>query len=223
MVKLIYNNDQTGHITFDNLPESHALSAAFDTLEKVKSFFEDEKLKGVIIEIRGDQPWSEKIFPGNQFAKLLHLIRFAPVPAIAVIYGKCMGKDLRIALACHFRVSSSGAVFGFTDCGTSEGYEQPLRSFAKKDRGTINRLLTTGKVFSAREALACGLIDAAVQNEPYNAANAFIQAIVSKHSNSSIRLVMRTVHNAIQLTKEQALKEEISIFRDLARHYDPSK
>lgn len=91
------------------------------------------------------------------------LVKF-PKPTIARIRGYCVGGGVAIALTCDIRIASENAKFGVPAAKLGLGYRaagiQALMnvvgpSFAKE-------IFYTGRLFSAQEALAMGLVNRVV-------------------------------------------------------------
>lgn len=83
------------------------------------------------------------------------------IPTIAWIDGSCLDMGLELALACDIRVASSSATFGIRHVRHGkipwDGGTQRLARLV--GRGHAMRLLLTGDVIDAPEALRIGLIE----------------------------------------------------------------
>ncbi len=91
-------------------------------------------------------------------------------PVVAAIRGYCLGGVLDLALACHLRVASSGAIFGHPGAGlgiiTGWGGTQRLaRALGAGSRARALELLATGRSITADEAHAWGLVNRVVAPE----------------------------------------------------------
>jgi enoyl-CoA hydratase/carnithine racemase len=101
-----------------------------------------------------------------EFAKmgqeLMTAIEVLRAPAIAAISGYCMGGGLDLALACHRRIASPGAIFGHRAASlgliTGWGVTQRLTRLIGKAKA-LQMFLAAEKI-SAAEALRIGLVDA---------------------------------------------------------------
>jgi 3-hydroxyacyl-CoA dehydrogenase/enoyl-CoA hydratase/3-hydroxybutyryl-CoA epimerase len=96
------------------------------------------------------------------FEKLAALTK----PTVAMIDGFCLGGGLELALACWYRVAENSA-------HTKLGFPEVMLGIHPGWRGTVllpcligapkaMRLIATGKILSAEEAVKLGVIDAAV-------------------------------------------------------------
>ena len=81
-------------------------------------------------------------------------------PIVAAIRGYCIGGGLDLALACHSRIASRDAVFAHPggSLGIITGWGGTQRLPRLIGRSIALEILTTGRRFSAEEALAVGLI-----------------------------------------------------------------
>ncbi|MBA4757172.1 enoyl-CoA hydratase-related protein [Sphingosinicella sp.] len=85
----------------------------------------------------------------------------APVPTLAIVDGDCVGAGCGVALACDMRIASSRARFGITPAKL--GLVYPLHDIKLLvdlvGAGQARRILYTGELLSADEALVIGLIE----------------------------------------------------------------
>lgn len=85
-------------------------------------------------------------------------------PTIAVVDGPALGGGCELSLACDFRIATSRAVFAQPEL--SLGIMAAAGGNYRLERlvglGLARRILFKGETLQAYEALACGLVDAAV-------------------------------------------------------------
>ena len=91
-------------------------------------------------------------------------IESAPKPVIAAINGLCLGGGNELAMACHFRIAASSARFGQPEIklGLIPGFGGTQRLPRLIKRNEALRLILTGEMISADQALGLGLIDEVV-------------------------------------------------------------
>ncbi len=93
---------------------------------------------------------------------LMNTVEHFPAPVYAAISGYCMGGGLDLALACHRRIASPGAVFGHRGAAlgliTGWGGTQRLPRLVGKAKA-LEMFVAAEKVHS-KDALRYGLIDA---------------------------------------------------------------
>lgn len=119
------------------------------------------------------------------------LTRF-PLPTIAFIDGDCIGGGCGLALACDLRVATTRARFGITPAKL--GLVYPLHDVKLLvdlvGPGQAKRLLFTGSLIDAEEALRIGLVEA-LGEEIATFAEPILGA--SAHSTRSIKAFIRKV------------------------------
>lgn len=85
----------------------------------------------------------------------------SPKPTMAVINGFALGGGCELAMACHLRVASEKAKLGQPEVklGIVPGYGGTQRLPRLVGRGAALKLLLTGDMIDAAEALRIGLVD----------------------------------------------------------------
>lgn len=126
-----------------------------------------------------DPDWRAK----NQAAinRAQHELTRAPIPTVAFVDGDCVGGGCGLALACDIRVATPRARFGITPAKL--GLVYPLHDTKLLvdlvGPGAAKRMLFTGELLSAEEALRIGLIDLIA-----DAPDAVVDAILATSSDS---------------------------------------
>ena len=94
-------------------------------------------------------------------------VRDLPVPVIAAVNGPAVGAGLCLALACDLRYAAAGARFSapFTALGMHPGMATTFLLRETIPLPVARELLYTGRVLSADEAAAVGLVNRVVPNE----------------------------------------------------------
>ena len=116
-----------------------------------------------------------------------------PMPVIAVIEGSCFGAAVALILAADIRVAGDGAQFAATPAKLGLGYpkEDVARLIAQVGKGNAARMLFTGEILDAGDALAMGLVELRWEEaEPL--ARAFADRIAA-NAPGAIRLLKRTL------------------------------
>jgi enoyl-CoA hydratase len=175
---LVETRDRVLYATL-NRPEKHnALSLSL--LADVRSLFEanagDETLLAAVLTGTGDKTFaaggdlrelaalrSEE--EAEQMARdakaALNAIRDFPLPVIAALNGNTFGGAAELAVACDFRVAAAHAKIGFVQgrlaVSTAWGGGPDLLQLLGRARGL--RLMVTGEMVPADEALGLGLFD----------------------------------------------------------------
>ncbi|MFN7529614.1 MAG: enoyl-CoA hydratase/isomerase family protein [Gemmatimonas sp.] len=91
----------------------------------------------------------------------------SPKPTVAAINGFALGGGCELAMACHVRLASDKAKLGQPEVklGIVPGYGGTQRLPRLVGRGAAHRLLLTGDMIDAAEALRRGLVDQVVAPE----------------------------------------------------------
>ena len=92
--------------------------------------------------------------------ELCKAIRDTPFPVIAAINGWCLGAGLEVAAACDLRLAANTAMLGMPEVklGIPSVIEAALLP-SLVGWGRARWILMTGETFSARDALAWGLVE----------------------------------------------------------------
>jgi len=98
--------------------------------------------------------------------ELMNAIDHFPSPVYAAVSGYCMGGGMDLALACHYRIASSHAVFGHRGAalGLITGWGGTQRLPRLIGKGRALELLVAAEKVHACQALRIGLIDAIAQD-----------------------------------------------------------
>lgn len=134
----------------------------------------------------------------NQAAigKVQHDLAQAEKPTIAVIDGDCIGGGCGIALACDMRIAGPAARFGITPAKL--GLVYPLHDTKllvdAVGPSQAKRILFTGQILLAEEALRIGLITLSA-DDPYAEAAALAEtmATVSSHSQKMSKQIVQRI------------------------------
>ena len=129
-------------------------------------------------------------------SKLQHDLAEAPKPTIAIIDGDCIGGGCGIALACDIRIAGPCARFGITPAKL--GLVYPLHDTKllvdAVGPSQAKRLLFSGQIYGAHEALRIGLITVLADN-PHGEALALAEtmAAASSHSQKMSKQIIRRI------------------------------
>jgi enoyl-CoA hydratase/carnithine racemase len=108
--------------------------------------------------------------------RLTNAVVCFPAPVCAAIYGYCMGGGLDLALSCHYRIASPGAVFGHrgTALGLITGWGGTQRLSRLIGKSPALHMFVAAEKIDAQCALQSGLVDH-VAKDPLRAALRFAQ------------------------------------------------
>src|SRR2546425_9517135 len=93
-----------------------------------------------------------------------------PIPVIAALNGDAFGGGAELALACDFRVAAGHARIGFAQItlGLMPAWGASERLAALVGRGRALSMLITGRIMSATQAMALGLVEDVYPSEVFD-------------------------------------------------------
>ena len=224
-----------GHLVFDHPPANTLPDPVFVEPSELASFLEEPALRGVVVRgagrhfcggadieaLRARLQDPEGLGSALTRGKaLLRQLADAPVPVVAAIRGQCLGAGLEIALACHARVASEGAMLGFPEStlGLIPGLGGSVGDGDRVERRVRADLLLTGRLVGADEALALGVVDRVVPGSgTVAAAEAFLARWIDGRPSTLVRALMEALRNARRLPRDEALRRETDLFLRVAR------
>jgi enoyl-CoA hydratase/carnithine racemase len=104
---------------------------------------------------------------GRLMVEALDAIRLCPHPTIAAIRGACMGAGLEVAVCCDLRLAAASAKFGapIQKIGVVMPWPELALFVELIGRAATLEMLLEGRVWSAGEAAAKGLVTRTVPDE----------------------------------------------------------
>ncbi len=138
----------------------------------------------------------------------------SPKPTIAVINGFALGGGCELAMCCHVRIASESAKLGQPEVklGIVPGYGGTQRLPRLVGRGAALRLLLTGDMIPAAEALRLGLVDQVVAPDALlDTATALMKSMLA---NAPLALAgcIEAVDRGLSLTVEEGCRIEADQF-----------
>lgn len=169
---------------------------------------------------QGAQAYDEEI------ERMQAVIRSMPQPVIAEIQGFAIGGGCVLAVVCDFRISSDRGRFGIpvAKFGFMLSVLDTVRLAELVGLGHARRLLMTGNVIDAAEALRIGLVDEVVPHAELKAATAAMAATLAANAPLSIKATKQILegHHAARLKVSDGarLYQELYASRDLKEGLD---
>ena len=101
--------------------------------------------------------------------RLMSAIESLPQTTVAAIHGACAGGGTELVLACDLRFAAEAAKIGLpeTSIGVLPGWGGTVRATQLLGMAVARRLILTGELVSADEALRVGLVDAVFPSERF--------------------------------------------------------
>jgi enoyl-CoA hydratase len=195
--------------------------AALDTLER------DPAVRVVIVTGAGDKAFIagadiaefEGKAPVHQFRVMSEWSVYQaadrfPKPIIAAINGFCLGGGCEFAMACDIRIAADTARLGQPEInlGIIPGGGGTQRLPRLVGLGNAFRLLYSGDLIDAAEALRIGLVDQVVPAaELMTQTRALAERIAAK-SPVALSLMKEAVRASVRSPLEEGLRQEITLF-----------
>jgi enoyl-CoA hydratase len=120
------------------------------------------------------------------------------VPLIAALTGHAFGGGLELAAAADIRIAESGFKFGLpeTGLGMVPGWSGTQRLVRRFGAQVVRRMALTGKMFTAEEALALGLVDEVVAAGEGLARAEAVAADVAARGPIAVQIVKSMINTA---------------------------
>jgi enoyl-CoA hydratase len=153
------------------------------------------------------------------------LIETCGKPVLALINGFALGGGCELAMACTLRIAADTAKLGQPEVklGLVPGYGGSQRLPRLVGRGAALKLLLTGEIISADEALRIGLIDEIVPgNQLFERGEELARAIAA-NAPLAVKACLEAVQNGSEISLSEALHLEASIFGRLCGTHDKAE
>jgi len=136
-----------------------------------------------------------------------------PKPVIAMINGFCLGGGCEMAMSCDFRIASSKARFGQPEVklGLIPGGGGTQRLARLAGVGQAMRLILSGDMIDAAEALRIGLVELVVEADELRSATLDLAGRIASFS----PLTLRVAKEAVRASETTSLDDGIRYERDL--------
>ncbi|MEI7662903.1 MAG: enoyl-CoA hydratase/isomerase family protein [Bacteroidota bacterium] len=227
--------DSVGILTLNHPPANYLPAPEFLPAFRLRELLADESLKGLIIRGEGRNFSAggdlEQIFSAatdglslQQMLEggldLLRTLETIDIPVIAAINGVCFGGGLETALACHFRVASENALLAFPEVNQNlaPGMGGTTRLTEATGRFQSARMILGGDMIGAGEAKSIGLVDyVAPKDQAFEYSLNLMMKMTHDRPVKVIRAIMKTLMLSSLTDREESMREETSLFCDLAR------
>ena len=221
-------------VTLNRPSVLNALNASlFDDLERVFQFLaQDPETRAVVLTGAGgkafaagadlqevaqipDAAGGEKLALRGQ--AVFRLIETLPKPVIAAVEGFALGGGLELALSCTFRLASDAAKLGLPEIklGLLPGYGGSQRLPRLVGRSAALKLLLTGDMISAAEALRLGLVDGVVSPADLLPRANDLATRIAGGPQLAISAILEAVREGSPLPLAEALALEARLFGQL--------
>lgn len=162
----------------------------------------------------GPRPIADYVELGQ---RALRAIESFPAPVIAAVNGYALGGGLELALACDIIIASENAKVGQPEInlGIIPGFGGTQRLIQRCGIGSARRLVLTGDMIDATEALRIGLFDQVVPAaELLSTVRAMADRIASK-APLAVRAAKRVIRQSQEPSMLSGLRQEVEAFLEL--------
>jgi enoyl-CoA hydratase len=155
---------------------------------------------------------------GQQLAmrgqRLFSKVEALRIPVIAAINGFALGGGCELALACTIRIASETAKLGQPEVklGVIPGYGGSQRLPRLVGKGAALKMILTGEMITAAEALRIGLVEEVVPADQLMARADQIARTIAAQAPLAVEKSLEAVHNGYDLPLDEALKYEAALF-----------
>ena len=153
---------------------------------------------------------------------VFRLIESCGKPVIALINGFALGGGCELALACTLRIASESAKLGQPEIklGLLPGYGGSQRLPRLVGSSAALKLLLTGEMIPATEALRIGLVDEVVAPADLLERGKALATQIARQAPLAVAAILEAVDEGLALHLDAALALEASIFGRLSNSDD---
>lgn len=137
-----------------------------------------------------------------------------PKPVIAAINGFCLGGGCELAMGCDIRIASEKAKLGQPEVnlGILPGAGGSQRLPRLVGLGTAYKMLFSGEMVRADEALRIGLVDEVVPADQLTDRTRALAATIASKSPVALQLIKEAVRAAVRMPLDEGLRLETTLF-----------
>ena len=225
--------EQTGAVALVTLNRPEVLNAlntaVFDDLEAVfTDLAADPSVRAILLTGAGEKAFAAgadirelaeadavsgeaKALRGQ---RVFDRIERSRTPVIALVNGFALGGGCELAMSCHLRIASTRARFGQPEVklGLIPGYGGTQRLPRLVGPGAALKLLLTGEMVAADEALRLGLVEEVVAPEDLLSRGQAIAALIAAAAPLAVTGVLQAVRDGQESSVSDGFLAEARIF-----------
>ncbi len=170
-----------------------------------------------IAELEGQTPL-QAVHRARAGQVIFRRFETSPKPVIAMINGFALGGGCELAMSCHVRIASEAAKLGQPEVklGIVPGYGGTQRLPRLIGRGAALRLLLTGDMITATEALRLGLVDQVVAPEALLDTTTTLLRAMLANAPLALASCIEAVDRGLPLTVDEGCRIESDQFGTLS-------
>jgi len=137
-----------------------------------------------------------------------------PKPVIAMLNGFALGGGCELALACDIRIASDRARLGQPEInlGIIPGGGGTQRLPRLVGYGTAAKLLFSGEIIGAEEALRIGLVDEVVPGDGLEERVMALAGAIAEKSPVTLQLMKEALRASVRTSLDDGLRQETTLF-----------
>ena len=163
-------------------------------------------------EFEGRSPFDQR--HAMRFPRIFDAMASFPKPVIAMVNGFCLGGGCELAMSCDLRVASEKARFGQPEIklGLIPGGGGTQRMPRLIGLGQAMRMMLTGDMIGAEEALAIGLVEQVHPHESLREKTLELAGRIAQMSPLTLRVAKEAVRASERMPIEEGLLYERDLF-----------
>jgi enoyl-CoA hydratase len=171
---------------------------------------------GDIKEMEAMAPLAARAF-ARKGQQLIEYIEKMHKPVIAAVNGYALGGGLELALACDFIYASEKAKLGLPEVtlGVIPGFGGTQNLARLIGPNKAKELIFSGKILSAQQAKEWGIVNEVFPAEELQAKVMQIAQLIARNGMIAVASAKDAVVNGLNMTKEDGLRYESSLFATL--------
>jgi len=198
-----------------------------ETLAHLRSIEDDADLGAVVVtgageksfvagadigEFAGRAPFDQR--EAMRFPRVFDVMAAFPKPVIAMINGFCLGGGCELAMSCDIRIASEKARFGQPEIklGLIPGGGGTQRMPRLIGLGNAMKLILSGEMIGAEEALRIGLVDEVVAPDALRERTLALASSIAAKSPLTLRVAKEAIRASQQLPIEDGIRYERDLF-----------
>lgn len=208
--KLNALNQEVRDLTLEYLAEIEAdddIGAVVITGAGEKSFIAGADIQ----EFEGRSPFDQR--EAMRFPRVFDIMASFPKPVIAMINGFCLGGGCELSMSCDIRIASDRARLGQPEIklGLIPGGGGTQRLPRLVGLGQAMKIILTGDMIGAEEALRIGLVDEVVAHDELRETTLGLAKRIAGQS----PLTVRVAKEALRASERMSIDDGIRYERDL--------
>jgi enoyl-CoA hydratase len=199
---LVERDDRVGVVLMNRPKQLNALSGELmeAVVEALVQFDGDDKVRAIVLgggELAAGTPIS--LYESRRIDRW-DAIRDLRTPVVAAVSGFCLGGGCELAMLCDLIVASETAKFGQPEInlGVLPGAGGTQRLTRAVGKALAMDMILTGRMLSAREALAAGLVARVVAKEAWLAEAKRVAGEIASKGPVAVRLAKESVDKAFE-------------------------